>query len=223
MPWFTQDTIDFFRELELNNDREWFEKNKKRYESSVKKPMEAFAEVMIERMKEILPDIQTTGKQAVFRIYRDTRFSKDKTPYKTNAGLHINGAGKGDHASPGLYFHIDPRCMGVASGLYSLEPPVLRKVREYIAENPDEFQKQLDDKEFQKYFGGIKGEVNKVLPAELREAAAKQPLLFNKQFYYWSEREAEEALGDDLPDYLMAHMRACRAMNAFLVKGRDMP
>jgi len=220
MRWFTQDTIDFFRELELNNQRDWFEANKKRYEANVKKPMEAFADVMIERMKEILPDIQTTGKQAVFRIYRDTRFSKDKTPYKTNAGLHINAGGKGDHASPGLYFHIDPRCMGVASGLYSLEPAVLRNVREYLAENADEFERQLANKDFQKHFGGIKGEVNKVLPAELKEAAARQPLIFNKQFYYWAEYEAEDALREDLPDFLMSHMRACRAMNEFLVKGR---
>jgi uncharacterized protein (TIGR02453 family) len=219
MPAFTQDAIEFFRELELNNNKEWFEKNKKRYESSVKKPMEAFAETMIERMREILPDIQMTGKQAVFRIYRDTRFSKDKTPYKTNAGLHVNGASKGDLSSPGLYFHIDPRCMGIASGCYMMEPPALKKLRTYLASNLSDFQKELDNKDFQKYFGGIKGEVNKILPPELKEAAQKQPLLFNKQFYYWAEHEAEEALRDDLADFLMDHMRACKSMNEFLVKG----
>ena len=219
MAWFTQDAIDFFRELEFNNHRDWFEKNKKRYENSVKKPMEAFADEMIGRMKELLPDIQMTGKQAVFRIYKDVRFSKDKTPYKTNAGLHVNSAAKGDLANPGLYFHIDPRVMGIASGAYMLEPPAVKRMRTYLAENLDAFQKQLDDKEFQKYFGGIKGEVNKILPPEFREAAQKQPLLFNKQFYYWAEHEAEEALREDLPEYLMAHMKACRKMNQFLVKG----
>lgn len=219
MPWFIQDTIDFFRELELNNNKEWFEKNKKRYEANVKKPMEAFADHMIERMREILPDIEMTGKKAVFRIYKDVRFSKDKTPYKTNAGIHINSAGKGDLGTPGLYFHIDPRVMGIASGCYQLEPPALRKMREYLAANPEEFQRQLEDKDFVKFFGGIKGEVNKVLPPDLKEAAAKQPLIFNKQFYYWAEHEAEEALREDLDEYLMAHMRACRRMNEFLVKG----
>lgn len=219
MPWFSQDTIDFFRELELNNNKEWFEKNKKRYEANVKKPMEAFADHMIELMREILPDIETTGKKAVFRIYKDVRFSKDKTPYKTNAGMHINSAGKGDMATPGLYFHIDPRVMGIASGCYQLEPPAIRKMREYLAANQDDFAKQLEDKEFVKFFGGIKGEVNKILPPDLKEAAAKQPLIFNKQFYYWAEHEAEEALREDLDEYLMAHMRACRRMNEFLVKG----
>lgn len=219
MPWFTQDAIDFFRELELNNNKEWFEKNKKRYETNVKKPMEAFADHMIERMREIMPDIEMTGKKAVFRIYKDVRFSKDKTPYKTNAGMHINSAGKGDLGTPGLYFHIDPRVMGIASGCYQLEPPALRKMREYLAANPDEFADQLRDESFVKFFGGIKGEVNKVLPPDLKEAAAKQPLIFNKQFYYWADQEAEEALREDLDEYLMAHMRACRWMNEFLVKG----
>ena len=73
MAWFEQDAIDFFRELELNNNREWFEKNKKRYEANVKKPMEAFADHMIGRMREILPNIQTTGKQAVFRAVKKLR------------------------------------------------------------------------------------------------------------------------------------------------------
>ena len=220
MAWFTQDSIDFFRDLELNNDRMWFEKNKKRYEAIVKQPMEAFAEVMVERMREILPDIHMTGKQSVFRIHRDVRFSNDKRPYKTNAGLHINGTGRGDLQSPGLYFHIDPRCTGIGSGLYTVESPALRHLRQYLAANPDEFEKQLADKDFKKYFGDIKGEANKILPPELKGAAARQPLLYNKQFYYWSEHEAEEALRDDLPDFIMEHMRACRKMNEFLSKGR---
>ncbi len=219
MPWFTQDAIEFFRELELNNHKEWFEKNKKRYETSVKKPMEVFAEHMIERMREILPNIETTGKKAIFRIYKDVRFSKDKTPYKTNAGMHINEGGKGDMGNPGLYFHFDPRCMGIASGCYQLEPPALKSMRAYLSKNLAELQMQLDDPDFVKFFGGIKGEANKVLSPEFKEAAAKQPLIFNKQFYYWAEHEAEGALREDLADFLMAHMRACRAMNEFLVQG----
>ena len=218
MAWFEQDAIDFFRELELNNNREWFEKNKKRYEARVKKPMEAFADHMIGRMREILPNIQATGKQSVFRIYKDVRFSKDKTPYKTNAGMHINDGGKGDLGSPGLYFHIDPRVMGITSGRYMLEPRPLKEIRTFISGNLQEFQGLLEDKNFKEHFGTIAGEKNKVLPPEFREAAAKQPLLFNKQFYYWAEYESEDALRDDLDDFIMSHMRACRKMNEFLTR-----
>src|SRR4051812_26168228 len=112
MAWFTSDALDFFAELELNNDREWFEKNKKRYESSVKKPMEAFAAEIIGRMQKDDPEINMQPKEAVFRIYRDTRFSKNKTPYKTNAGMAVSRGGKTDHTHPGVYFHMDARTMG---------------------------------------------------------------------------------------------------------------
>ncbi len=216
MAWFTQDAIAFFSDLEQNNDRAWFEKNKKRYEASVKKPMEDFAAEMIERMRGIDPEITMLPKQAVFRIYRDTRFSADKRPYKTNAGLAISRGGKTDHTSPGLYFHLDAHCMAIASGCYFLQPPQVLAIRKRIAANLREFERLLDEPEFKERFGTIAGEKNKVLPPELRDAAAKQPLLFNKQFYYWAELKAQEALRDDLPDFVMAHVKAALPMNEFL-------
>ncbi len=92
MAWFKAEVRDFFLELELNNNREWFEKNKKRFETKVRAPMEAFAAEMIGRMQQIDPQISVTPKDAIFRIYRDIRFSKDKSPYKTNLGLPPSGA-----------------------------------------------------------------------------------------------------------------------------------
>jgi uncharacterized protein (TIGR02453 family) len=103
MPWFTADAVAFFKELEENNNKEWFEKNKKRYEASVKKPMLEFAAEMIERMRAIDPEITMLPKNSVFRIHRDTRFSKDKSPYKTNAGLVVTRGEKHNPGIPGLY------------------------------------------------------------------------------------------------------------------------
>jgi uncharacterized protein (TIGR02453 family) len=216
MAWFTKDAIDFFTELEQNNEKEWFEKNKKRYEAFVKKPTEAFAAEMIGRMQEIDPQIDMLPKNAVFRIYRDTRFSKDKAPYKTNAGMAISRGGKTNPGSPGLYFHFDARCMAVASGCYFLEPPQLLAVRNHIAANLGEFQRLLDDPEFKARFGTIVGEKNKILPQELRESAVKQPLIFNKQFYYWAEHPADQVEREDLPEFIMEHIRAAQPMNRFL-------
>ena len=213
--WFSNETLDFFGELELNNDRDWFAKHKKHYEKFVKEPMELFAAEMIERMKQINPEISMQPKDAVFRIYRDTRFSKDKTPYKTNAGISIARGGK-THASTGVYFHLDAHKMGIASGRYFLEPPQLAAIRSHIAKNLDEFEKLLADKDFKERFGTVAGEKNKILPADLREAAAKQPLLFNKQFYYWAEHDGANALRDDLADFVMLHVRAAVPMNTFL-------
>jgi hypothetical protein len=107
--------------------------------------------------------------------------------------------------------------MGVASGMYFLEPAQIKAVREHIAANNDEFEKLLNDKDFKKHFpGGVVGEKNKILPPELKEAAAKQPLIFNKQFYYWAEVDPKEITRNDLPDFVIAHIKAAGSMNEFL-------
>lgn len=216
MAWFTADASDFFAELELNNNRDWFEKNKKRYEASVKTPMNAFAAEMIARMQQIDPQISMLPRNAVFRIHRDTRFSRDSKPYKTNAGMVVSRGGRHEPGVTGLYFHLDAQRMAVASGLYFLEPPQLRAVREHISRNLEEFAALLADPNFVRHFGELAGEKNKVLPADLREAATKQPLLYNKQFFYWAEYETAEALREDLPDFLMSHMAAALPLNGFL-------
>lgn len=218
MAWFTEDAIAFFAELEQNNEREWFEKNKKRYEASVKKPMLELAAEMIERMRAVDPEITMLPHNAVFRIHRDTRFSKNKSPYKTNAGMVITRGEKHNPGAPGLYFHFDSGRMAVASGLYFLEPTQLRLVREHIAANLDEFGRLLEDEDWKSSFGEMAGMKNKVLPPELKEAAAKQPLLFNKQFFYWSEHPALEITREDLPDFLMRHIQAAQPMSRFLTE-----
>ena len=216
MAWLTEETLAFFRELELNNNREWFDANKKRYEKFVKLRMLALAGDLIERMRALDPEIQMLPKDAVFRIYRDTRFSKDKTPYKTNAGLAVSRGGKTDHTSPGIYAHLDVRSFGVASGCYFLDKEGLAAIRRHIVRHSKEFEALLADPTFAKTFGTVVGEKNKILPPEFKEAALDQPLLFNKQFYYWAEYPAEEALRDDLPEFVMAHYEAALPMNRFL-------
>jgi uncharacterized protein (TIGR02453 family) len=216
MAWFDRDILDFFAELEANNNRDWFEQNKRRYEESVKAPMEAFAAETIGRLQEIEPGISMTPKQAVFRIYRDIRFSKDKTPYKTNAGMYISVSGKHDSGLPGVYFHVDARSIGIASGFYRPEPSQVKAIRLHIAENLEEFAGLLEVPSFKTFFGTIAGETGKVLPQELREAAAIQPLLYNKQFYYWAELDPSEILREDLPELIVRHYQAAQPMNAFL-------
>jgi uncharacterized protein (TIGR02453 family) len=216
MGWLLPDTIDFFRELELNNDREWFASNKVRYETSVKRPMETLADELIQRLKTIDPAISMTGKEALFRIYRDVRFSKDKLPYKTHAGMAITRGGRSDFSVTGLYFEVGPREMGVAGGYYFLEPEKVRAMRRYLAENLDELESRLSEPWFKRLYGTIEGDRNKKLPPEFRAAAERQPIMLNKQFYYWAPYDAEEALRDDLPDFIFEHYRAALPMNAFL-------
>lgn len=219
MAWFTPDAIAFFKELAENNSKAWFEPNRKRYEKSVKQPMLEFAAEMIERMRRIDPEITMLPRQAVFRLHRDTRFSQNKAPYKTNAGMVITRGAKHDPGRPGLYFHFDAERMVVASGCYFLLPPQVKTIRGFIAGHLDEFQGLLDDPGFQEAFGTVAGEKNKVLPPELKDAAARQPLIYNKQFFYWSEHPAQEITREDLPDFVMARIEAAQPMNAFLCRG----
>jgi uncharacterized protein (TIGR02453 family) len=218
MAWFTPDATQFFAELEQNNNKEWFEPNKKRYEASVKKPMLEFAAEMIERMSGIDPEITMLPRNAVFRLHRDTRFSKDKAPYKTNAGLVITRGEKHNPGVPGLYFHFDSSRMAVASGLYFLEPAQLKLVREHIAANLDEFEALLNDPAWRASFGEMAGEKNKILAPELKAAAQRQPLIFNKQFFYWSEHPAAEITREDLPEFVVSHIQAAQPMNRFLTR-----
>lgn len=216
MAWFTPDTLDFLRELELNNNREWFAENRKRYEQSLKEPMHAFAAALIERMKELYPKITMDAKGSVFRIHRDTRFSKGKDPYKTNAALVVTDSFRGDHARPGLYFHFDPRVLAIAGGLYMPDRDQLHAVRTHIANHLEEFEKLLVDEQFTTVFGGMQGEKNKIAPAEFKPLVERQPMILNKQFFYWSEQDAEEILREDLLEFVMIRANAAYPLNRFL-------
>lgn len=213
---FTEETLGFLSDLAANNNRDWFHANKKRYERDVKLPMLAFSAEMIERMREFDPLITMQPKDALSRINRDTRFSKDKSPYKTNVYMVITSGGKKDFGTPGLYFNLGAEQLFIASGLYMLEPDQLTAVRRHLLANPAELAEQLQNPAFVQHFGEIKGETNKILPAEFKEAAQTIPLLFNKQFFYWSEHPAPTALRPDLADWVTAHIRAAWPMNEFL-------
>lgn len=215
MAWFTAEATKFLDDLAANNDRDWFHANKKRYETHLKAPMLEFAGEMIERMRELDPGITMLPKDAVFRIHRDTRFSKNRAPYKTNAGMVVSRGIKHQPGPPGLYFHLDAGRMAIASGCYFVLPDQVSAIRAAIAADLDGFDKLVTDPAFVATFREVVGERNKVLPAELREAAVRQPLLFNKQFFYWAEHPAETAYRDDLADVVMEHMRVAWPLNAF--------
>ena len=205
--------LDFLRELELNNDREWFAANKKRFERDVKTPFEALVQEVID-----LIGVDIAPKDAVFRIHRDTRFSKDKTPYKTHVGAIVGPQGRKGMDSIGVYFEVSGRRLGIASGLYMPDKERLLAVRRLIMARGAELEMILKAAKFKKMFGEIEGEKNKVLPPEFKEAAQSQPLLFNKQFYVWAEFDAEEAKRKDLAKFVFEHYKAALPLNEFLAE-----
>lgn len=133
---FTLDTFKFLDELTLNNERGWFEKNKPRYEALVREPALDFIRSMAKPLARFAPHFVASDKKSggsLMRVYRDTRFSKDKTPYKTNVGIQFRHAGGKDVHAPGFYIHISPKESFVGLGMWKPEPAILKGVREKIA------------------------------------------------------------------------------------------
>lgn len=139
-----EQVIEFLRELRMNNDRDWFEANKPRYRE-VQEYINGLAEKLIDGIASFDASVRGLGvKDVTYRIYRDTRFSNDKTPYKTHIGIYVCPGGK-KSGNAGYYFHIEPTGDGstgghfIVSGLHMPEPAILKSVREEIADNGAEF------------------------------------------------------------------------------------
>ena len=216
MAWFTNDFNAFFKDLARNNNKEWFDANRKRYEASVKKPFEVFVAEAIKRIGKHDKTVRIEPKEAIFRINRDIRFSKDKTPYKLNTSAIISPAGRKDHATPGIYFELGPESVKFYGGAYQPEKEQLERIRTAIMRDPKGFRKTIENKAFTAMFDGVLGDANKVLPAEFKEAAKKEPLIANKQFYVGAELPAKLVADPKLMDRLMDHYLAMCPFNAWL-------
>ena len=177
---FEEDYLNFFKELAANNHKDWFDANRKRYEKSVKKPFQLFVKELIEAAKQVDQEIEIEPKDAIFRINRDIRFSKDKTPYKTHMAAIVSPGGRKNREVPGIYVHSSPEDFRLYSGLYEISRNNLEDLRYYIAGNQEEFNSIISNPEFVKTFGEIQGEKAKRIPAELKEAAEKQPLIYKQ-------------------------------------------
>lgn len=216
MAWFTADYNKFFIELAPNNNKEWFDANRKRYEKSVKEPFETFVAEAIKQVAKVDPKVTITPREAIFRINRDVRFSKDKAPYKSRMSAVVAAGGRKDHSSGGIYFEIGPENVAFYGGQYMPDKDQLQRIREHIAANLAQFKKLRTAKAFVDHFGEIQGEKNKIVPKEFKEAAAKEPLIANKQFYFMAELPPKTVTSPKLVDLLMEHYKAMKPMNDFL-------
>lgn len=216
MTYFSKEYIDFFRQLEKNNTTEWFDQHRKEYEAHVKKPFAAFVQEMISRISKHEPDVRIEPKDAVSRINRDTRFGADKRPYNTHLSANISAYGKKSKEYPGFFFQLSHKGIEVYGGAYMVEKENLQRIREAITKDGAAFKKQLNDKKFKEVYGELKGEKSKILPADLKAAAAKEELVFNKQFYYTASLDAKLITSDKLADELMKYYEAGRDVNKFL-------
>ena len=147
--------FSFFRELKENNNREWFQANKQRYETQVREPLLRFITDFGVRLPEISPHYVADARKSggsLFRIYRDVRFSRDKSPYKTTAGIQFRHENGKDVHAPGFYLHLEPDGVFVGVGIWHPETKTLNKIRDAIVEKPDRWRGIMSDEAFSKAY-----------------------------------------------------------------------
>ncbi len=217
----TQAYYDFFDALKENMNRDWFKARKAEFETAVKEPFEQLVEEVISRMREIDPEIRIGYKEAAFRIYRDTRFSKDKSPYKLWMGAVVSRIGRKNRQFPEIYFQFGSEENFIGAGLYCPSKEMLSEIRSYIAANPDEIEAINNDPLMRRYFPkGLQGERNKRLPGkEWMQIARQQPLILNKQFYTYKTLERKDVIDNpDLAVQILAHYLAMDKFNSLIFK-----
>lgn len=221
MAWFTSAFESYFKDLEANNNREWFHLNKKRYERDVKKPFDAFITDMILRMQQYDPDCKIEAKEAIFRIHRDIRFSKDKTPYKTRMSAVVGRGGRKETTLAGMYLELGHQQLRLYGGVYMPNKEQLFKIRQEILYNSAEFRSILGEPGFKSTFQTIQGEQHKRLTAPFKELQEEQPLIANKQFYYYTNLAPELLTSDQLINALYAAFEAGLPMRDFLLRALE--
>jgi len=163
---FTPATLTFLRGLARNNAKPWFEAHRADYEEHVRAPMRELIEEMDARLARLAPEIVGDPKRSMFRIYRDIRFSKDKSPYKTHAacwfyhrGASSGVGGEAEGGGAGFYAHIEPGRSIVGAGIWMPPRPLLRRIRDAIAERATAFERIVRDRAFVRRYGGLDDEL----------------------------------------------------------------
>lgn len=222
---FPKDFFSFFEELAQNNNRPWFNENKARYYESVVNPISEFIVCMAPRLKKISPHYIADPKPhggSMFRIYRDVRFSPDKSPYKTHAGVHFrHTAGKDAHA-PGFYVHLAPDGLYFGGGVWRPPSPQLSRIRDFIADNPRAWGKVTRAKKIHEV-GGIQGDSLKRPPRGFDAEHEHIEDLKRKSFYVMSEAPASDALSPDFADDVAEAFRRAAPLNRFITTALDLP
>lgn len=158
---FDKALLAFLRDLRKNNNRDWFQQSKARYEESVREPMLAFIEAMAPKLARISPHIVADARKvggSLFRINRDTRFSKDKRPYKENVAAQFRHAEGKNVRAPGFYIHIDPDEVRLGTGIWQPETPAVAKIREAIDRDGGAWKKATRGKAFKDRYGELAGD-----------------------------------------------------------------
>lgn len=210
LPQVHKSGFDFLNALKKNNNRDWFNAHKATFEAE-QNLMVVFAEALLQALS-THDEIETpSGKKSLHRIYRDTRFSADKTPYKTNWSGHYRRATK--YRRGGYYFHIEPGNTFIAGGFWGPNPADLKRIRDDIAFDAAPLRKVINSRTFKDSFGALKGEQVKTAPKGYPADHEAIDLLRYKQFLLIKKFSDKEVLSED---FLKAVNQVFKNMRPFL-------
>jgi uncharacterized protein (TIGR02453 family) len=208
-------TIDFLKKLDKNNNRDWFNANKEAFQNANDNVIALTGE-LIGRIAKFDPEVGAVDpKTCVFRIYRDVRFSKDKSPYKTNLGAFIAPGGRKGLA-PGYYFHVQPGSFFAAAGKHMPDAAETLKIRNAIATNTEEFKKIVNVKAFKSRFGELHGEKLIKPPKGFPADHPAIEYLKLKSFTVSEEFDQKTALRGDYVNRLVESYKQAYPLNVFL-------
>ena len=212
---FSNEFFGFLAELKLNNNREWFQANKARYEALVRDPLVDFVADFGGYLREINPhfvaDPRPTGG-SIFRIYRDVRFSKDKSPYKTQAAIHFRHEMGREVHGPGYYLHLEPGEVYAGVGLWHPSSGSLSKIRDTIVGNPERWKRTMASDEFAAVYQ-IEGDSLKRAPKGYDPDHPLIDDLKRKDFVAATQFTEEDACA---PDFIDAYADTCRRAGPFM-------
>lgn len=223
MQTISKNTFDFLKNLKKNNNRDWFNANKDKYEKSKNEFIEFVDELILQIAKFDSSIAHHQAKDCVFRIYRDVRFSKDKSPYKTHFGAHISAAPnkKEIHSRAGYYIHLEPGASMLAGGAYMPESNWLKAIRQEIDYETKEFKKILNAKPFKEYFGEMEGEKLVNAPKEYPKDHPEIELLKHKSFLATHFVKDKDVLATNFITHSSKVFKALYPFDSFLNRAMD--
>ena len=213
-PGFPAEGLAFFASLQRHNRREWFQPRKAIFEATLKQPMRELVGAVNSAMRSFAPDYATDPDKAIYRIYRDTRFSKDKTPYKDHIAASFSR--RGDKEGAGFYFAVSHKEVGIGGGIYMPAPETLLAIRQHLAERYEEFRKLAGARAVRQLFTAVQGEQLTRVPKGYPCDHPAADLLRMKQYLLYVELPPDLATTSELYTEIVKHFRVMTPFVEFL-------
>ena len=221
---FTKKFLTFFKTLAKNNNRDWFNEYKPDYQQHVAQPMLAFIEAMAPRLKKISPHFIADARPrggSMFRIYRDVRFSKDKSPYKLHAACQFRHELGKDAHTVGFYVHLSPEEAVFGGGIWLPPNDELFKIRNTIVDNPNEWSRIKSSTKVKKLFGGIQGDGLKRPPRGFDPEHPHIEDLKRKSFFVMRNERPEIILGENFIDEVETTFKAAKPLMEYICYAQE--